>query len=189
MAERVVMTKAKTKGQKLREKRMGRPCREGVARTKSGRISYARDGEEAPDTLLKSRRSILFGAPMEDAGGSEWGSVVGRLLKSDEITRDQYVALGRYYTLAERYFASIQAPDSLRSKSGGSAMRIPNDDADIETRRNWRNVIREITDAQKVHNGNLFAALQFMVMRDEFHEHMLGDLRIVANVLDRYYRL
>lgn len=183
------MTKAKTRGEKLRARRgkMGRPCKVDVARTKSGRISYAVSGGEPPDILAKRKRVEMYGGDMKGAGDQMRGTLIGRLRLSNEISDVQHSALQRYFELSERYFASIHAPDSLRSKSGGSAMRIPDDEADVLTQKNWRDVMTVIGDAQKYHNGNLLAALHFMVVRDEFHEHMLGDVRLAANALARHY--
>lgn len=177
------MTKAKTKG----ARRRGRPCKPDAARTKSGRISYAREPQEAPDVLAKTKRVEMYGGTMEGAGDQQRGTVIGRLRLSKEISDTQFGALQRYGELAERYFASIHAPDSLRSKSGGSVMSIPNDDVDIQTGKNWRGVTRAISDAQTYHPGNLMASLQYIVVRDEFHQHMIGDVRIAANALARYY--
>lgn len=184
------MTKAKTNGAKLRSKRQrGRPCKRGVARNDNGRISQAREPGEAPDLLARRKRVELFGVKLEDAGVQEFGTVIGRLWKSKEITEQQHNALQRYGELANRYFSSIHAPDSLRSKGGGSVMRIPDDKADLQARRKWKEIMTAVNDAQKYHHGNLYAALQFIVIRDEFHEHMIGDARIAANALVRYYGL
>jgi hypothetical protein len=183
------MTKAKTAGAKLRAKRRGRPCKPDVARNDNGRIYQAKTPQEAPDLLARRKRAALFGVKIEDAGMQISGTVIGRLLVSKEITELQHGALQRYGELAERYFSSIHAPDSLRSKSGGSVMRIPDDEADIETRKKWNSIRKAIQEVQNYHTGNLSAALQFIVVKDEFYEHMLGDARVAANALVRYYGL
>ncbi len=183
------MTKAKTAGAKLRVKRRGRPCKQDVARNDNGRISQARLPGEAPDVLARRKRVALFGGSMDNAGDQIRGTVIGRLWIAKELSDQQHGALQRYGELAERYFSSILAPNSLRSKGGGSAMRIPDDSFDIETRRKWDGSMKTVNEAQKYHNGNLYAALQFIVIKDEFHEHMLGDARIAANALVRYYGL
>lgn len=181
--------KAASKGQKLRVKRnmRGRPCKADVARTSSGRISTAREPGEAPDVLGRAKRVALFGVAMEDAGTQRSGTVIGRLWISKEISDEQHNALQRYGEQHERYYKTIQAPDSLRSKSGGSVMRIPDDSYDIETVKKWKSTVNAVKEAQSNYNGNLYAALQFIVVKDEPHEHMIGDLRIAANALVRYY--
>jgi hypothetical protein len=183
------MTSHAEKLRKHRENRRGRPCKPDVARNDNGRISQARNPGEAPDLLAKRMRVKLFGGKIEEAGMQQMGTVIGRLWISKELSDQQHGALQRYGELATRYFSSIQAPDSLRSKGGGSAMRIPDDEQDIETRRKWKEATRAIHDAQTYHQGNLLAALSFMVIKDEFHEHMVGDTRIAANALVRYYGL
>lgn len=139
--------------------------------------------------LARAKRAELYGIDAADAGLQQNGSVIGRLKTSKEITDIQHSALQRYFELAERYFSSIGAPDSLRSKGGGSAMRIPDDEADEKLAEKWTTAMGFINEAQKYHRGNLLAALQFMVIRDEFFQHMLGDLRIASNALVRYYKL
>jgi hypothetical protein len=184
------MTKAKTNGEKRRAKRgRGRPCKPNVARNDDGRISRAIEPGEAPDVLGKQTRVKMFGVKIEEAADKEAGTVIGRLKLSEEITEHQHNALEQYGKLSERYFSSILAPDSLRSKGGGSAMRIPDDSVDIETRRKWDGTMKAINEAQKYHTGNLYAALQFIVVRDQFYEHMVGDARIAANALVRYYKM
>lgn len=183
------MTKARTKAEKLRDKRKGRPCKADAARTKSGRISYAQDPAEAPDVLARRKRVELYGGEMDGAGDQIRGSVIGRLKISKEISEQQYGALQRYFELHERFFSSIQAPDSLRNTGGGSAMRIPDDSIDINLKEKWKAIREVISDAQKYHNGNILAALQFIVVKDEFHEHMIGDVRIAANALARHYQI
>lgn len=183
------MTKAKTKGQKRRASKMGRPCKADVARTKSGRISVARIGDEAPDLLARRKRVALYGGTIEEAADQIRGSVIGRLRISKEISETQHDALQRYFEMNERYFASIQAPDSLRSKGGGSAMSIPDDSADERLAERWGKAREYVVNANQGHNGNLLAALQFIVVNDQFYEHMIGDVRLAANALARYYQI
>ncbi len=193
------MTKAKTAAAKLRAKRArGRPCKPDVARNDNGRISRAREGGEAPDVLMRSNRVRMFGVMLSDkqkkemlvaAGDKEYGTVIGRLLKSEEITDPQYKALQRFGDLAERYRATMCVPDSLKKTSGGSVMRIPDELSEIETREKWKVITRVINEAQFHYSGNLMAALTFIVSRDEFHEHLIGDARVAANALVRHYKI
>lgn len=177
---------AKLRIKRERQKR-GRPCKTDVPRTESGRISRAKNPDEAPDRLAKLKRVAMFGVKFEEAGVQEFGTVIGRLLKSEEINAQQYRALQRYGELAERYKAIMLVPDSLKRKEGGGVMRIPDDESEIQVREKWRDVVRVINDAQSAHRGNLMASLNYIVSRDEFHEHMLGDARVAANALVRYY--
>lgn len=181
-------TKAKTKTQRRVAKR-GRPCKPNVARNDNGRIYEPKEPQEAPDVLARRKRVELFGGSMEDAGSQDRGTVIGRLWLTKDISDEQYSALERFGKLAARYQTVMCVPDSLKKTNGGSVMTIPDDDAEIEVRGKWREVSRAVIDANTYHAGNLMGALQYMVIRDEFHEHMVGDTRIAANALVRYYKL
>lgn len=139
--------------------------------------------------LAKTKRATMYGVSIEAAADQINGTVIGRLRTNGEISEPQHNALQRHFEMTERYFSSIGAPDSLRSKGGGSAMSIPDDEAEEKLAAKWKAARDKIIEEQKTHRGNLLAALQFMVMKDEFFEHMLGDLRVAANVLVRYYKI
>lgn len=195
MAE-LKMTKARTVGAKRRHKKRGRPCKADVDRTESGQISRSKNPGEAPDVLARRKRVEMYGLHMNDnqrddllknAGIQLMGTVIGRMRLSNEISDVQFRALQRYGELAERYKAIMMVPDSLKKRTGGGVMTIPDDESEVATRGKWRDVTRAITDANTYHTGNLLSALNFMVVRDEFHEHMVGDLRVSANALVRYY--
>jgi hypothetical protein len=181
-----MVTKAKTKAQRRYAKR-GRPCKRDVARNDNGRIYEPKEHQEAPDVLARRKRVELFGGSLDDAGAQNRGTVIGRLMLSKEISEHQHSALQRFGELAARYRTVMCVPDSLKKTSGGSAMSVPNDDREIEIRGKWRDVTRAVNDANTYHTGNLMGALQFVVIRDEFHEHLVGDVRIAANALVRYY--
>lgn len=179
-------TKAKTKAQRRYTKR-GRPCKRDVARNDNGRIYEPKEPQEAPDVLARRKRVALFGGSMDDAGSQDRGTVIGRLKLSREISEQQHGALQRFGELAARYRTVMCVPDSLKKTSGGGVMSIPDDASEIEVRGKWRDATRAVQDANTYHPGNLMAALQVMVIRDEFHEHLVGDTRIAANALVRYY--
>lgn len=176
-----------SKAEKLKQKRiarLGRPCKTGVNRNDSGRIT--KKAGEAPDRLAKDTRVRLFGVKEEDAAQPEAGTVIGRLKLSGEISSEQYESFIRYMMTAERYRSAMQSPDSLKTRNGG-VMNIPDDEQDIAAKAAWKRVTDAINAEQRYHRGNLMAPLNFIVTRDEFHPHMLGDLRIVGNVLCRVY--
>lgn len=190
-----------SKAQKLRkhrdwQKKRGRPRNEDAARTDSGQISRARNPGEAPDLLGRRKRVEMYGSFLNEtekasllasAGLQEMGTVIGRLKKSREISEAQHRALQRFGELAERYRSVMMVPDSLKRRDGGGVMTIADSDSEIETVDKWKKVTGIIQQANISHAGNLMAALQYTVVRDEFHEHLLGDTRIAANVLVRYY--
>jgi hypothetical protein len=188
-----MVTKAKTKAQRRMK---GRKCKPDVGRTDTGLISRARNPEEAPDLLMRRKRLEMYGVKLSDtkqnefltkAGAQEFGTVIGRLNKSGEVSDEQFRALQRFGEQATRYRSVMGVPDSLKKTAGGGVMRIPDDESEIEVRRKWADTTRAIQDANTYHNGNLMAALQFTVIRDEFHEQLIGDCRLAANALVRHY--
>lgn len=187
------MAAAKSKAQKLKTKRImrGRPCKEGVARNDNGRISRADNPESPADIVAKETRMRLFGLTKEEASQPQANSVVGRLMLSGEITGEQYEAIDRFIRNHQSYMKAINAPDSL--KVPGASSGIGDDEADTEWRltveRKYKEARRSIRDAQNYCNGNLYAAIDYLGFRNEFHKHMIGDLRLVGNVLVRHYGL
>lgn len=175
-------------------KRRGRKCKENVSRTDGGRISRAANGNEPPDKLAKETRMRHYGVSEAEAKTPEAGTVIGRLkLKGrgdeqqpDSISENQYDALISYQMTRERYLIAIRAPDSLKNVAGG-VLSIPDDDADRAAIAAWDRVQKVIRDAQCMDNGNLQAALQYLVVRDEYHPHLVGSLKVVANALFRFY--
>lgn len=133
----------------------------------------------------------LYGISKEDASQPEANSVIGRLKLSGEISHDQYEALDRFICSHQSYMKAIQAPDSLKVPGAGS--RAGDEEADTEWRlsveRKYKDARRAIRDAQNYCNGNLYAAIDYIGFRNEFHGHMIGDLRLVGNVLIRHYGL
>lgn len=179
------MAKAASKAERLRRKR-GRPIKQDVARTDSGRISRAANTNEAPDKVAKEARMRLHGISKEDAGQPEAGTAIGRMKLSGELSKGQYDSLVRYHMSRERYMLAIGAPDSLRTRSGG-VMNVAPDESDMGAVEAWGKVHNAVSEAQRQSNGNLVAALNYMVIRDEYYPHMIGDLRVVSNALARHY--
>lgn len=181
-----------SKAAKLRTKRAarGRPCKKDVARTDGGRISRAANSNrmDAPDKLAKEVRMRMHGLTKAEATLPEGGTVIGRMKIAGDLSKEQYDALVSYQMTRERYMIAIRAPDSLKTISGG-AMGTAEDESDASAVAAWDRVQNVIREAQKYERGNLAAALQYIVVRDEHHDHMVGDLRIVANALFRHYGL
>lgn len=186
------MGKAKTQAERLRIKR-GRPIKMDVARTDTGRISRAQHPGEAPDKLAKRARVRMYGVKMKDAATAEAATVIGRLSLAGQhnegISRDQYEALIEYRDARERYFKAIMAPDSLAVSSGAGGLP-DSDDADMRIRAKNRYMgARDAIMACQLDYpiSNLFAAVDYLVIRDELHSHMIGDLRLVGNALHRHF--
>ncbi|MBX5131620.1 hypothetical protein HJB80_02795 [Rhizobium lentis] len=178
------MAKAASKAERRRKR--GRPIKQDVARTDSGRISRAANANEPPDKVAKEARMRLHGVSKEDASQPEAGTVIGRMKLSGELSKAQYDGLIRYSMTRERYMIAMGVPDSLRTRAGG-VMNVAPDESDIGAVEAWGRVHNAVSEAQRQSNGNLVAALNFMVTRDEYYPHMVGDLRVVSNALVRHY--
>lgn len=180
--------------------RRGRPRRAGVRRTPGGRISRAAEAmlEHVEPIATRMR---LFGLVEADARDQLAGSVVGRLLlrwrrmgdRAGGITDVQYEAAMEYRRQAEAYRRALAAPDALRRATRGASLSMSDD----EHARWCRAVIdaydRAVTAVMTVQceldnrGRQLLAALDYLVLRDEYHQHLLGDLRVALNALVRHY--
>ena len=182
-----------SKAAKRKQKRhmRGRPCREDVARTESGRISRAANSNtsDAADKQARDVRMRQHGLTKAETMLPEGGTVIGRMKLKGDLSADQYDALMSYQMTRERYMIAIRAPDSLKTTGGGNVMAVVADDADALAIAAWDRVRKVVQDAQNYERRNLWAALQFFIVNDEYHDHMVSDLRTVANVLFRYYAL
>lgn len=148
-------------------------------------------------------RMRLFGLTEVDARDQKAESVIGRLLmrsrqmgdKAGGITEGQYEAAAEYRKQCEAYRRALSAPDSLRNTAKGSGI-----DRDEDDHARWcRNVIakfeaskRAVMAAQcEIDNRGLtlIAALDYLVLRNEYHQHLVGDVRVALNALARHYGL
>lgn len=188
-----------SRAEKLRSKRdrqRGRPIKEGVARTDSGRVSRSRKPADPADKVARDARMKIFGVTAKHASTSEASTFMGRLsllgTQGGGISVDQYEALKRFADDRERYMMSVEAPDSLRSKGGGG-MPSMDDQQDAEWKTRIKRVYLAARDAIQRHQNenpgaNLWAAVQFIVIDNLDFSHMIGDLRLLGNALQRHYQ-
>lgn len=124
------------------------------------------------------------------------GTFIGRLNilgPQDGLSNRQYDAAINYLSLRNAYQRAIQAPGAVMDGIPGAS----SDDVS-DAYMEWVNDTKEaffscrnaIIEAQNSNRGsNLYAALDYCVVRDEAHEYMLGDLRIVCNALANHFRV
>ena len=194
--------------------RRGRKKQQG-ARTPSGQLSrakkhvQARQDEterQAMETALTTR-ARRYGLSEALAKSVLAGTVVGRMRLSKTLSEAQYQAAVKFFAVRRTYLMSIESPDGPQV----SAMlaNIPKDlnpedvmpeeakeiddrpeekkAADARTR--WDAAREAVMNAQMEHRvGNLPAALDYLVIRDEYHEHMEGDLRDALDALARLWQ-
>lgn len=175
----------------------GRPRKQGVKRTKTGRISQAADAlTENLDPIQTRMR--LFGLSEKDARDQKAATYLGRLYLTGELGRDRpYIdamwdAAQEYLRVYEAFQRAVKSPDALRSGAGGG------DQGESDNYAGWcQSAIqrkeaaeRAIQVEQGIHRGaNLWAALDYIVVRNEQHPHMVGDARIVLNALAHHFGL
>ena len=148
-------------------------------------------------TPVIEARHRLHEIPLSLVRDQKAGSVVGRMaLAGGEggLSNAQYEAAQQFLRDHAAFSAAIDAPrglgavdlNAVRGRSPGA------DDVerDHRARAKWKAVQEAVQQCADQHRGaNLFAALDYLVIRDEYHAHMVGDLRIALNALKRHYKL
>lgn len=174
----------------------GRPRKSGVKRTKSGQISRAASSytENADGFALRMR---VFGLSETDARDQKAATYVGRLClagrksSADGITDAQYEAAQAWKEAYEGFQRAVKSPDALRSGAGGGDQG----ESDDYTRRcraaisKWKGITDAIQLEQGYHENrgaNMWAALDYLVGRDQQHPHMIGDLRLALNAIGHH---
>ena len=170
---------------------MARKRTPGAKRTASGRKSRAADAyTENIEPILTRMR--MFGLSEKDARDQKASTFIGRLQLTKILSQQQYDAAQEYLKLYEAFQRAVKSPDALRSSSGGG------DQGESPTYEGWcRNAIKKYDMAQKaimteqcLHDNrgrNLFAAIDYLVTRNEEHHHLVGDCRLALNALAHHF--
>lgn len=174
------------------KKKPGRKPTAGAKRTPSGRLSRAADAyTENIDPILTRMR--MFGFTETEARDQKAESYIGRLYLTGQLGKKPYSdfmwdASQAYREAYEHYQRAVKSPDALRSSGGGG------DQGESETYDRWcRSAVarwdslkRAISNEQCtfVNRGtNLLAALDYIVLRNQEHLHMVGDVRVALNAV------
>lgn len=172
----------------------GRKRKSGVKRTPSGRPSRAQEAlvEHLPGI---ERRMRQFGLSEEGARDQKAGTVVGRLRLMGLLSEAEYQAAQRALAIYEAFQRAVKSP-SLRPIGTGGAGELGTDDYAAwcaraitawEGREGVRGVVRE---ASAIHgHRNLYAAVDYLLLRDEDFVHMRGDLQLVLMALVPHFGL
>jgi len=176
-----------------RETKRGRPKKVGVLRTSSGQISRAK---EPPAKVAQLARMKIFGMSASEALSMEASDNLGRLHlawkrdRSDGISARQYDAAERYREVWNDYRKAHCSPAAYYSHTGKIGAYDPDayDKWVIHAKQAHSAARRTIDEAQaEARNGNLYAAVQFMLEGDQYFPYMLGDIRLVCNALYRHF--
>ena len=182
---------------------MARKKRKGP-REPNGRLSRAKKPtgdkpvQEAADKSPLELRAKVFGLSQAEAKDQKAGSFIGRLRlarqrneRSPEgISEDQYEAGLRYLELRNLFHKQIGAEQAIYERGTFSGVMATEEDRAARwatIRMKWLQATDAIQQSQNATRGNLFAALDYCVIRDESHTHMIGDLRQALNALHGYF--
>lgn len=150
--------------------------------------------EQVMMSVAKDARVRLWGVSYDLAGTAHAGSVVGRLVLMDRLTQEQADVAQHVQGIYERYRRAIDAPprpgavDLNRVHGLGTGNDMSPEQCAV-ARKAWADVQTILLEANMFNRAsNLFAAMDYLVLRDEYHPHMVGDLRLALNALGRYYR-
>ncbi|WEK05753.1 MAG: hypothetical protein P0Y65_05720 [Candidatus Devosia phytovorans] len=167
-----------------------------MKRTKSGAISRAAGAynENADAIALRMR---VFGLSEKDARDQKAATFIGRLCMAgrrnttDGITEAQYEAATEYLAAYANFQKAVKSPNALRTGSGGGDQ---GESADYDSRcRRWVQKFEAIQAAVQQEQGfhenrgsNMWAAIDYLLIRDEQHSHMIGDLRLALNAVGHH---
>lgn len=174
----------------------GRPRKTNVRRTKSGAISRAAGAynENAEAIALRMR---VFGLTEKEARDQKAGTYVGRLClagmrnSTDGISAAQYDAAVAYQEAHQNFKRAVKSPDALSTSSGGASGP---DGAGYDTwcQRSvakWEGIQAAIQTEQGFHENrgaNMWAALDYLLARDQQLPHLIGDLRLALNAIGHH---
>lgn len=171
----------------------GRKRNINVKRTASGRASRAGAVPANMEAILL--RMKMFGLSEKDARDQKAATFIGRMNLMDKkalISNAQYDAATTFLEVYDKYKRAIGAPDATKQSGGVGGGESTDDHA------RWCHAAKAKYDAaidavrleQGLHENrgaNLYAALDYLVCRDEQHWHMVGDCRLALNALAHHF--
>jgi hypothetical protein len=174
----------------------GRPRKSNVRRTKSGAISRANSAyQENADAIALRMR--VFGLTEKEARDQKAATYVGRLClaglrnNTDGISPAQYDAAVAYLEARQNFKRAVKSPDALATGNGGaSGVEGPGYDEWCQRAvRKWEAIQTAIQTEQGFHENrgaNMYAAVNYLLERDEQMPHMIGDLRLALNAVGHH---
>lgn len=191
----------RTKSQRL--KKVGRPRIEHVNRTPSGQISREKEPASALALEVRARMTKLT---IDKAKNQLAGTWLGRLhmayqdwVKATErnpdakrpeasISTAQYYALLNIQAMHNDWLKATGNPGAFYEARGSvSTPTLDEDRARWErsAKARWQTLRDRIQEAQNTNPGNLWAALDICVLQEQVMPHMLGEIRVLGNIVNR----
>ncbi|MET0438248.1 MAG: hypothetical protein ABW043_12230 [Devosia sp.] len=174
----------------------GRPRKSNVRRTKSGAISRAAGAYHDNEDGIALRMRV-FGLTEIEARDQKAATYVGRLClagnrnSTDGISAAQYDAAVAYLEAQQNFKRAVKSPDALSTGTGGASGP---DGAGYDTWcqraiAKWESIEAAIQTEQGFHENrgaNMWAALDYLLSRDQALPHMIGDLRLGLNAVGHH---
>jgi hypothetical protein len=185
------------------------PKKQAGAREPNGQLSRRledvakRLAQHMRDLDVEERRTMapgidarmrLWDLSIEDARTADAGSFVGRLRMSGELTPPQYEAAMSWLTDVENYRWAVGGPKQPNAMNLNRVIGLPTDGDNFERARRYedryRDASKAVMNAQIELRGacNLFGALDAILIRDMDLMHLVPDLKLALNALDRHYK-
>lgn len=174
----------------------GRPRKAGVRRTKSGAISRAKGAYQDNFDGIALRMRV-FGLTEKEARDQKSSTYVGRLClaglrdSTDGISQAQYDAAQSYLEARRNFQKALKSPNALAS-SNGRALSAEGAGYEQWCQRSvakFEAIKLAVQTQQAFHENrgaNMWAALNYLVERDEQLPHMIGDLRLALNAIGHH---
>lgn len=140
-------------------------------------------------------RIRVWGVKPSDSRSQMAGCFVGRVCLRGELTVEQYDALIGYQRDSLDFRQAIGAPRDASAVDLNATHGSNGDYEPLEFIAKAKERMVELrkaigaAQAQVGMTANLWAALDLCVMRDVDLPHMIGDLRVAANALCKFYKL
>jgi hypothetical protein len=181
---------------------MGRKRKPGK-REPSGKLSRRKVEKQARRTIdeqaamqvAKDARRRVYGVKPEDTGTELAGTVCGRLQLIRSITPAQHEAAKAFAATYAAYQRAIGSPRPPKAVEIGAATgRGADTEISPEEHRRavaaWDKVCRLLALENQFHRDmTLYAACDYLILRDEFHIHMVPDLHVALDYLVMHYGL
>lgn len=186
-----------SKAAKLKVKRAkaGRPRKSGT-REPNGRISRTGIRHEPADRVAIQARMRQMGITADQAKDQKAGSFIGYLSimgPSDGLSDQQYEAATEFRELYQRYQRAIKSPGAIYDPNAMGGEGLDPDAYDEWVQRiaaRYEDARKAIHDVQFEHrHENLWAAVDYILIRDERVHHLIGAARIACNALARYFKI
>lgn len=165
-------------------------------REPNGRLSREGYADKIKSVAVEARERV-HGMTKEEAKLPMPTDPVGMLARFGEIDKYQYQAALQYEQDTMDYRAAMGIPSEARAMDLNKVQGRPLTDEEAQAMRAQNAIKRYKAANARIQaaqdelrgRGNLFGAIDTLVMRHTYSKHLVGDLRIALNALVRHYGL